>query len=57
MEPNLSLRMGTTSGTLLSIAPQLLSEDIAKTIVLAAVGATASFVVSFFLKWLCKRRK
>ena len=54
METNLTLRMGTASGTFLSILPNILSEDIAKTIILAALGATVSFMVSLFLKWLKK---
>jgi hypothetical protein len=52
METNISLRAGTVSGTFLSILPNILSEDIAKTIILAVVGATASFMVSLLLKWL-----
>jgi hypothetical protein len=54
METNISLRIGTASGTFLSIIPNILSEDIAKTIILAVVGATASFMVSLLLKWLTK---
>lgn len=54
METNISLKAGTASGTFLSILPNILSEDIAKTIILAVVGATASFMVSLFLKWLTK---
>jgi len=54
METNISLRTGTVSGTFLSILPNILSEDIAKTIILAVVGATASFMVSLLLKWLTK---
>ena len=54
METNISLRAGTVSGTFLSILPNILSEDIAKTIILAVVGATASFMVSLLLKWLTK---
>jgi hypothetical protein len=57
METNLSLRAGTASGTFLSILPNILSEDIAKTIILAVVGATASFMVSLLLKWLTKIKK
>jgi hypothetical protein len=44
--------MGTASGTFLSILPNILSEDIGKTIILAVLGATVSFMVSLFLKWL-----
>jgi hypothetical protein len=56
METNISLRTGTVSGTFLSILPNILREDIAKTIILAVVGATASFMVSLLLKWLIKTK-
>ena len=54
MQNTISLRTGTAAGTLLSILPNLFSEDILKTIVLAALGATVSFVVSLLLKWIIK---
>jgi uncharacterized membrane protein (UPF0136 family) len=57
METNISLRIGTVSGTLLSVAPNILSEDIAKTIILAVVGAIVSFTVSLLLKGLTKLKK
>jgi hypothetical protein len=57
METNETLRIGTASGTLLSMAPNIFSEDIAKTIILAVVGATVSFMVSLLLKWLIKFKK
>ena len=57
MENTISLRTGTAAGTLLSILPNLFSEDILKTIVLAALGATVSFVVSLLLKWIMKFKK
>jgi hypothetical protein len=57
METNETLGIGTASGTLLSMAPNIFSEDIAKTIILAVVGATASFMVSLLLKWLIKFKK
>ena len=57
METNETLRIGTASGTLLRMAPNIFSEDIAKTIILAVVGAIASFMVSLLLKWLIKFKK
>jgi hypothetical protein len=57
METNETLRIGTASGTLLSMAPNILSEDIARTIILAVVGATVSFLVSLLLKGLMKFKK
>lgn len=57
MKTNISLKIGTASGTLLSITPSIFSEDIVKTVLLAIVGATVSFAVSYFLKWLTKSKK
>lgn len=57
MEPNHSLPIGTVSGTFLSIMPNILSEDILKTVILAIIGATVSFVVSLLLKWVSGRKK
>jgi hypothetical protein len=57
MKTDISLKVGTTSGTLLSIIPNIFSEDILKTVILAAVGAIVSFSVSLFLKWLTTPKK
>jgi uncharacterized membrane protein (UPF0136 family) len=56
MESNNSLPIGTVSGTFLSIAPNILSEDIVKTIILAVIGATVSFIVSLALKRIIKSK-
>lgn len=50
-------KAGTASGTLLTIFANISSEDVLKTIVLAAVGAAVSFVVTLCLKLLIKRVK
>ena len=52
MEPTPNLTIGTLSGTLLSILPQLNSQDILVTVVLAMVGAITSFLVTVLLKYL-----
>jgi len=57
MKTNISLKVGTASGTLLSISPNIFSEDILKTVILAVIGATISFAVSLFLKWITKSKK
>lgn len=58
MDANLQLRIGTGSGTLLSILGTLGMDDILKTILLAAIGATVSFLVTSLLqRWLRKRPK
>jgi hypothetical protein len=57
MDNSVSLKIGTASGTLLSVMPNILSEDIAKTVLLAIVGAVSSFIVTLILKSLTKSRK
>jgi len=49
--------MGTAGGTFLSVLPNLHSEDILKTIILAALGAIVSFLISMLLKYLIKKHK
>lgn len=49
--------MGTAGGTFLSIVPNIQSEDIAKTVILATVGAVVSFAISLLLKSLNKKHK
>lgn len=49
--------VGTAGGTFLSVLPNIESEDIAKTIVLAIVGAIVSFTISLLLKSLQKKHK
>jgi hypothetical protein len=49
--------MGTAGGTFLSVLPNLHSEDVLKTILLAALGAIVSFVISLLLKCLIKKHK
>lgn len=46
---------GTAGGTLLSISEQVQSADILKTVLLAMIGATTSFMLSLGLKWIYKR--
>lgn len=49
--------MGTAGGTFLSIVPNIQSEDIVKTAILATVGAVVSFTISLLLKSLNKKHK
>jgi mannitol-specific phosphotransferase system IIBC component len=49
--------MGTVSGTVLTVAVNVGSSDILKTVILASLGAVVSFSVSLLLKWLVKRFK
>ncbi len=56
MKNSQQLGIGTGSGTLLSALAFIGVSDVAKTIVLAAIGAVVSFAVSWLLqRWL--RRK
>ena len=48
---------GTIGGTLLSVFANLDSGDVVKTVLLATVGATTSFLVSLGMKWLTKAIK
>ncbi|MFC5683258.1 hypothetical protein ACYE2N_04925 [Flavobacterium sp. MAHUQ-51] len=57
MTANNHTLMGTAGGTFLSIVPNIQSEDIVKTVVLATVGAIVSFTISLVLKSLNKKHK
>lgn len=49
--------VGTAGGTFLSVLPNIESEDVAKTIVLATIGAIVSFTISLIFKFFIKKRK
>jgi hypothetical protein len=53
----LSLKIGTAGGTLLSMAPNIASVDILRTIILAIIGAIVSFFVTLLLKWMTKSKE
>ena len=55
MQQSNSTAIGTVGGTFLSVIPNLQSEDIFKTIILATVGAIVSFLISLVLKFLIKK--
>lgn len=57
MQSSSSLWTGTAAGTLLSVLPNLQSEDIARTVILATIGAIVSFLVSVIIKLLRKVKK
>jgi mannitol-specific phosphotransferase system IIBC component len=57
MTANNPTLMGTAGGTLLSIVPNLSSNDIVKTVILATVGAVVSFMISLLLKSINKKHK
>ncbi len=57
MDPSNSTVMGTAGGTFLSVLPNLHSEDVLKTIILATLGAIVSFLISLILKILIKKHK
>lgn len=51
------LRLGTAAGTMLSALPHIGTDELLKTAILAAVGATVSFVVSLVLHRLRRPRR
>jgi hypothetical protein len=57
MQSSNSTLFGTAGGTFLSVLPNLHSEDVLKTVVLAAIGAIVSFVLSMTLKFFVKKHK
>jgi hypothetical protein len=57
MQHSNSTVIGTAGGTFLSVLPNLHSEDLLKTVILAALGAIVSFIISMLLKYLIKKHK
>jgi hypothetical protein len=47
--------LGTVTGTVFTVAANIDSQDYMKTVILALIGATVSFLISVFLKWIWKR--
>jgi mannitol-specific phosphotransferase system IIBC component len=52
MKANNSIWQGTAGGTLCSVFPMFNSTEFIKTIVLAAIGAVVSFLVSYLIKMI-----
>jgi hypothetical protein len=50
-----STALGTASGTVLTVFATIDLQDVFKTVLLAIIGATVSFVVTLFLKWLVQK--
>lgn len=57
MKHNVSLTVGTASGTVLSMLPNVNSADIVRTAILAVVGAIVSFLISLALKAIFKPKE
>jgi hypothetical protein len=57
MQHSNSTVIGTAGGTFLSVLPNLHSEDVLKTIILATLGAVVSFSISLALKFFIKKHK
>ena len=47
----------TASGTFLSLIPNIYSEDVLKTAVLATIGAVVSFILSLVFNFLTKKQQ
>ena len=54
---DLSTALGTASGTVLTVFATIDLQDVFKTVLLAIIGATVSFVVTLFLKWVVRKIK
>ncbi|MBI1836418.1 MAG: hypothetical protein HYR91_04045 [Flavobacteriia bacterium] len=52
-----STALGTVSGTVLTVFATIDLHDVFKTVILAIIGATISFGVTLFLKWVLKKIK
>jgi hypothetical protein len=50
-----STRIGTIGGTILVTILNIFHNDVIRTIGFAALGATVSFFVSLFWKWMMKK--
>jgi hypothetical protein len=48
---------GTVGGTFLVLLLHISGEEMARTAMLAAVGAVVSFCVSYLLRWFVRRRR
>ena len=57
MSTNNHTLIGTAGGTFLSVVPNIQSEDVVKTVVLATIGAMVSFTISLVLKSIIKKHK
>jgi hypothetical protein len=57
MHIDISTKINTAGGLFLSVLPNLHSEDVLKTVFLAAIGAIVSFVLSLLLKFIIKKHK
>ena len=57
MEASNPTLVGTAGGTFLSILPNLHSDDIVKTVLLATIGAIVSFIISLLLKSIIRKHK
>ena len=57
MQHSNSTVAGTAGGTFLSVLPNLHSEDVLRTIILASLGAIFSFLISLLLKILLRKHK
>lgn len=50
-----NLKAGTTAGTLLTLVCTVNVDSLFETVILAAIGASVSFLVSLFWKYLCSK--
>ena len=48
---------GTAGGTFLTVLATVNSDDVAKTVILACIGAITSFFISLLMKWLMRKAR
>jgi mannitol-specific phosphotransferase system IIBC component len=53
--PDSTTAFGTVTGTVLTVAATIDTQDYMKTVILAIVGASVSFIVSIILKWIWRK--
>jgi uncharacterized membrane protein YgaE (UPF0421/DUF939 family) len=52
-----SITTGTLGGTVLCMVPHISSDDLSNTIILAAVGASVSYLVSYLWKRVLEKHR
>lgn len=54
--PDFSTKSGTVAGTLLTVMLHISTAQLLETVIIASIGATVSFSVSYLLQYVTKRK-
>ncbi|MCX2680663.1 hypothetical protein OOZ15_11980 [Galbibacter sp. EGI 63066] len=57
MENNTIYKFSFTGGTVFGMLPTIRSDDVLLTIIMAAIGAVVSFLITMLLRWLVRLLK